>query len=221
MHRYYQNSVVKEPSNFNKFSKLPKAKKVAKMTILWRSFILRAFFTILDYQEEDEYITLSLKSGASLHLLAETASWHEFRLFLRGQRTPRPFRHYPRVEETVPDVSTALWKFNPGEPDLESCSTAGQFHVHEPAWDPATDTCSTEGQPLSEKSGRERFPSWESDEDSASTHSISLSDIARARRRRPSDRPKIRDLFDEIRHTIGEEEHRALQAQWGEANWSD
>ena len=103
------------------------------MTIVWRSFILRAFFTILDYQEKDEYITLSLKSGVSLHLLADTASWHEFRLFLRGQGAPRPFRHYPRVEETVPDVSTALWKFNPGEPDLESCSTAGQFHVHEPA----------------------------------------------------------------------------------------
>ena len=63
------------------------------MTIVWRSFILRAFFTILDYQEEDEYITLSLKSGASLHLLADTASWHEFRLFLRGQGAPRPFRH--------------------------------------------------------------------------------------------------------------------------------
>ena len=69
----------------------------------------------------------------------------------------------------MPDASTALWKFNPREPDLESCSTAGQFHVHEPSRDPATDTCSTEGQPPSKKSGRERFLSWESDEDSAST----------------------------------------------------
>ena len=86
------------------------------MTIVWRSFILRAFFTILDYQEEDEYITLSLKSGASLHLLADTDSWHEFRLFLRGQGAPRPFRHYPRVEETVPDVSTVLGSSIRGSP---------------------------------------------------------------------------------------------------------
>ena len=191
------------------------------MTIVWRSFILRAFFTILVCQEEDEYITLSLKSGASLHLLAYTASWHEFRLFLRRQGAPRPFRHYPRVEETVPDVSTALWKFNPGSPIWRVAQLRANFMYMSQRGTRQLTLARPRGQPPSEKSGRERFLSWERDEDSASTHSISLSDIARARRRRPSDRPKIRDLFDEIRHTIGEEEYRALQAQWGEGNWSD